>query len=492
MYQYNFFNEICSAYKFLIPEIGLFLSIILGIIALFFTKNKKSNFNIIISLFIVTISLIYSLKLIPNKNFQDILIFNDLYSINYLTYVIKLIILAALLGIHIFSLLMPKEKNFINRFGIAELSVLINFSALGALFAVSSNNFIILYISLELQALSSYILVANKKDDLKSNEAALKYFVLGVLSSGLMLYGVSLIYMNTGSFSFEKIYYLLNNQNNLFSTLTMTGIVMVICALCFKLSAAPFHSWLADVYEGAHNVVVAFFGIIPKIMAAYIIYKLYHYVFTGEYLIYTTKIISIFIVMSLIIGSISAIKQKNFKRFLAYSAVANSGFVLLAILGSIDQASQALIIYFIAYMLGFYGLIGFAMFYWSENYQEHNNYEINSMHGLNKIYPSISIIIAFCLFSIAGIPPFIGFWGKLNILLAGISNLYFSLIIIALLTSVISLIYYLKIIKIMYFANNLYHEQNQHIAHHKNLQYKNIVIFYGITLIIGSFIWLII
>lgn len=488
---HNFLKEILINYKFLGPEIFILICILLNIFILFFNKNIKSNFSIIISGFFTFLGLIFGLKsifLFQDSSLESLNLFNNFYIVTKEKVIFKTLILFALFFVHCFVFCLKEKNSFINKFGIGEISILLNLSSLGALFAISSSNFIFLYISLELQALSSYIIVSLKKNSKVSAEASLKYFVLGVLASSLMLFGISLVYFAFESFSFDQIYNSItsgkthiSNSQIAFSKIGMIGIVLIFCGLFFKLSAFPFHSWLADVYQGASNFAIGFLGVVPKIMAASVLFGLYHYVFVGEYAIYNAKIISVFAVISLIIGSISAIRQKNFKRLLAYSGVANSGFILISILGVVEFSIRALNLYFMGYIIAFFGLLSFAMFYWSEDSDQKDNYQIKDLHGIAKKYSLESIMLSFCLFSIAGIPPFIGFFGKFQILFSVFSVFNIVLIIAALLASVISLIYYLGILKILYFAN-----YNDSDSHQVFLNFRKFLVLFGLLTIISS------
>jgi NADH-quinone oxidoreductase subunit N len=490
----NYISEILLNYKLIKPEISLIICIFLNIFMLFLEKNKKSNISIFTSMLFTLIAIFFSFKNIlffqnQNIEFAQINLFKDLYVINKESSFLKMLIFIALFFIHYFSFFISERKNFINKFAIAEISILLNLSCLGAICAISSRNFISLYLSIELQAISSYMLVILKRNSSTSSEAALKYFVLGVISSSIMLFGISFIYFAFESFSFEQIY---NNiishkthitgSDIIFSKLAMIGIVMLFFGLFFKLSAFPFHSWLPDLYQASSNIVVGFFAIIPKIMSAYIIFVLYHYVFLDKYFDINTKIISIISILSILVGSFSAIKQKNFKRILAYSGIANSGFILVAILGKSDFAINSMNIYFFSYIIAFFCLLCFAMFFWDENSDEKENCDISHIHGIAKKHKIISIMIAFSLFSIAGIPPFIGFFGKYQIIMSGFSNFQIIPIIIALFGSLVSLIYYLGLLKIMYFSNFNNKELNKN---NRSNEYIKFILFFGIMTILS-------
>jgi len=488
----NFILEIIDGYKFLLPEFCILLCILININTLFFDKNKKSIFSIFSSIFLIFGTFISQYILIDKKNFVDIEFLNGMYSVSKDMFFLKELILISLAFIHIINLYSSEAKNFINKFIIGETSILINISALGAIFAISCRNFMFLYLAFELQSLSSYIFVNLKRSSKTSSEATLKYFVLGVLSSSMMLFGISLVYFSFESVSFFDIYkYIMDHQRiygeSSFSMIGILGIVFIFCGLFFKLSSFPFHSWLPDIYQASSNSIVMFLGIIPKIMSAYIVYYLYHYVFIGPYSFYLEKILATVAFLSLILGAFIAISQKNFKRLIAYSGIANSGFIIIAILGIAEYSMKALNIYFLAYMIGFFGIISFCMFFWDENSDDlEKNSLISTMSGISKKYPIESILLSMCILSIAGIPPFIGFFGKFQIIFSAFSKFNWILIICALASGLISLIYYLNIIKVIYFDE---YNKNQIIID-RFYEYRKFLIIFGSLTIFSIMIFI--
>jgi NADH-quinone oxidoreductase subunit N len=473
MHLYNKYQS-CSA------EIILFFTIILSLFSFFFLKREnKARFISILSI----IGCAFAIYALPyNFQYDELLHFNQMYLINKNNSIIKILVLIGVIFAHLSIVLMPSKKNGIDTLANFELPLLINFSSLGILFAISSNNFLILYLSLELQALPAYILTAIKRDSNYSLEGGVKYFVLGVFASSIFLYGISLIYISSGTISYDGIANLLMKKSTEISPMMMIGIIFVMFGLLFKLAAAPLHKWIGDVYQSAHGTILTFFSSVPKIGIAYVIYILYHFVFVGKYFQYNTTLIGIFVFFSLLIGSLGAIKQTNFKRLIAYSAIANSGFLLLNILGDLTYSFTALVIYSLAYMIASYGLISFVMYYWNEDENlEHKNYLISDLSGFVKEKSWLSASLVILLLSIAGIPPFIGFFGKLYVLMSSVSALHLVLTFVALMTSVISLIYYLGIIKVIYFADRKISMMSQQI----NLsRYELLTIFYAICAIV--------
>ena len=308
---------------------------------------------------------------------------------------------------------------------------------------ISSNDLIIFYLGLELQSLCLYILASFKKDDLKSSEAGLKYFVLSALASGLLLYGCSLIYGFTGSTNFEII------SNNLEETNTgaVFGIVFIIVGLAFKISVVPFHMWTPDVYEGSPTSVTSFFALIPKIAALSVFIRFIYVPFIDA--IDHWQIIVVFLsIASMILGAVAAIGQSNIKRLLAYSSISHMGYALAGLSTGTNQGIQSTIIYLIIYLIMNLGAFGCVFMLKRENIFHEN---INDLSGLSKNNPLLALGFLIIFFSMAGIPPLAGFFAKFYIFMAVIESKMYTLAIIGLLTTVVSAFYYLRVIKIIYF-----------------------------------------
>jgi NADH-quinone oxidoreductase subunit N len=472
--------QIFQEYKSISAELCISFLIFLNFILFFFTsENLLKRAASFTSICLIFAAIYFS---IDNISDDSVLLFNQMYLINKNNSIIKILIMIGVSLVHLKILFMPKSGVGIEDRSRFELPTLINFSLLGLMCSVSANDFLILYLGLELSAISGYILTALKKDSTFSLEAGVKYFVLGVLASSVFLYGISLVYSAFGSTNYEIIGDLLINRDTEFSFVGLVGIIFIFFGLIFKLGAAPLHVWICDVYQGSHGIVLAFFSGAPKVAVAYVIYILYHFVFVGRYFQYTTSLIGLFAVVSLFVGSIGAIAQTNFKRLIGYSAVLSAGFILLNILGDLSYSFNALVTYSVAYMLGSYGLITLLMYYWSENHDE-KNYLISDFAGLSKSHPFLAMAISGILFSIAGIPPFLGFFGKLYIFLASVSSLQILITFCAVIASVISLVYYLGIIKVMYFQDRVL--INGNLLSLK--RYKAMSIGYALILLIGIF-----
>lgn len=322
-----------------------------------------------------------------------------------------------------------------------EFTLLISSSILGMILLISSSNFLALYLALELQSLSSYLLAAYKKDSPFSTEAGLKYFILGALASGLILFGISLIYGFTGLINFEDLKLLSS-----FSIGSIFGFIFLIIGFLFKLAVVPFHSWLPDVYEGSPTKVMAFFATIPKLPLLIIFIKLSHITFNLA-INYWQPLLIITSISSIIIGSLGALFQKKIKRFFAYSTIANIGFVFMGLSNGTIEGIESAIVYSIIYIITNLGVFTILL---SIN---KDNFSLSDLQSISKNNPLLAISFCILLFSTAGLPPLAGFLGKLEIFKATLSESLYLLVFIAIIISVISTAYYIRLIQIMYFQN---------------------------------------
>jgi NADH-quinone oxidoreductase subunit N len=417
------------------PEIFISLSIMFLLLLGVFKKNGAS---LIYNLSIV--SLIVTLVLIFNHPLEtQISLFNNSYKIDYLSSFMKIL---TLIGA-IFVLISSSKYLKIFKILQIEYSILILCSILGMLVIISSNDLIVFYVGLELQSLALYVLASFNRDEIKSSEAGLKYFVLSALSSGLLLYGCSLIYGLSGSTNFELI---ANNFNEIQYGLTF-GIVFILVGLAFKISAVPFHMWAPDVYEGSPTSVTLFFAIIPKISALTIFIKFLYIPFIN--MIDQWQIIIIFLsIASMLFGAIAAIGQKNLKRLVAYSSIGHMGYALAGLTTGTNLGIESSIVYISIYIVMNLALFS-CLFMMKRNNKYYEN--IEDLSGLSKNHPILSLAFLITLFSLAGIPPLAGFFAKFYIFMAVIEQSMFFLAIIGLLSTVIAAFYYLRIIKIIYF-----------------------------------------
>ena len=421
--------------NFIYPEIFISLSIMLLLILGVFKKNSSNLINnLSIVTLIGTLVLIFSYPINTNLD-----IFNGSYKIDYMSSYMK--ILTILSGI--FVLITSSKYLKIFKIFQIEYSILILCSVLGMLVMISSNDLIVFYIGLELQSLSLYVLASFNRDQVKSSEAGLKYFVLSALSTGLLLYGCSLIYGFTGTTNFDVIS---NSMNTTQYGLTF-GIVFILVGLAFKISAVPFHMWAPDVYEGSPTSITNFFSVVPKVAAITVFIRFLYVPFINA--IDQWQIIIVFIsIASMILGAVAAIGQKNIKRLMAYSSIGHMGYALAGLATGTNNGIQSSIIYISIYVIMNLGMFA-CIFRMQRKNIFHEN--IDELSGLSKNHPLMSISLLIILFSLAGIPPLAGFFAKFYIFMSVIKAEMYFLAIIGLLTTVISAFYYLRIIKIIYF-----------------------------------------
>ena len=418
----------------IIPEIFLSISIM---ILLIFGVFIKESFNIVYKSSIVV--LIFAVLLLVNnfENFSQI--FNDSYLIDNLSNYIKtLSIISAIVVLLISYEYINSLK--INKF---EYPILIISSLLGAMIMISANDLIVFYMGLELQSLPLYVLASIDRENERSTEAGLKYFVLSALSSGLLLYGCSLIYGFTGSTNFQLIAQNFNSNN----LGLIFGIVFIIVGLGFKISVVPFHMWTPDVYEGSPTSVTIFFALVPKIAAMTVFIRFTNVAFAGIF--DQWQLILIFLsVGSMILGVVAAIGQDNIKRLMAYSSIGHMGYALAGILTGTIEGTKSTIIYLTIYAVMNAGMFACIFFMKrKEKYVEN----IKDLSGLAKTNPLLAVGFLIMLFSLAGIPPLAGFFAKFYIFVAVIESKLYLLAVIGLVTTVISAFYYLRIVKIIYF-----------------------------------------
>ena len=324
-----------------------------------------------------------------------------------------------------------------------EYSLLVIFAALGMGIILSSANFMTLYLGVETLSLSSYVLASFHRDSPRSAEAGLKYFVLGALASGLLLYGISLVYGFSGSTSYEVVAEAEPSMGFLF------GMVLMITGLAFKVSAAPMHVWTPDVYEGSPSPVVAFFATAPK-MASMVVFAIVMFTAFPQAMAFDNwqMIIAIIAAASMIVGAFGALPQTNLKRLLGYSSIANMGYALVAVAAGVQYGAGSLLIFMTAYVIASLGLFGGVLSMRREGGMVE---DINELAGLIRRQPGLASALTLLLISVSGFPLAFGFLGKLAVLEAGIDAGLLPLVIILVLSSVIAMYYYLRIVKIMWF-----------------------------------------
>ena len=329
-----------------------------------------------------------------------------------------------------------------------EFFVLSLFATLGMMVMISANHFLVLYLGLELLSLSLYAMVALPRDAGNSTEAAMKYFVLGALASGMLLYGMSMIYGATGSLEVTEVAQRIFDGEAI-PTILIFGLVFVVAGIGFKLGAVPFHMWVPDVYHGAPTAVTLLIGTAPKLAAfAFIMRLLVEALGMQQLLVEWQQMLVLLAVASLAIGNITAIAQTNLKRMLAYSTISHMGFLLLGILSGTVEGFGAAMFYTVIYVLMALGTFGMILLLSRKGFEAEN---LDDFKGLNQRDPWYAFIMMLLMFSMAGIPPTMGFWAKLFVLQAVLSVGYLWLAVVAVLFSFIGAFYYLRVVKLMYF-----------------------------------------
>ena len=422
----------------MLPEIFLSLSIFsILMIGVFIKKSFNLIFNLTSLIIIATITII-----LTNPNNEE-KIFLDSFTRDAFSNYFKILILVSSLFV------LNSSKIFIvdNKLDKFEYPIIILLSILGMFFMVSSNDLILFYLGLELQSLSLYILASIDRDNLRSTESGIKYFVLSALSSGLLLYGCSLLYGFTGSTNFELIASQINKEN----TGAVFAMVFILVGLAFKVSAVPFHMWTPDVYEGAPTSITSYFAVVPKVAGLALLIKFMFIPFSKILLEWQTIIIFISIA-SMILGAVAAMVQKNFKRLLAYSSIGHIGYALAGVATGAISGYQSAIVYISIYVIMNIGAFS-CLYLLKKDGQYKEN--ISDLSGISKKNPLLAISLLIILFSLAGVPPLGGFFAKFYVFVSVLEKEMYALAIIGLLTTVMSAFYYLKIIKTIYFDDSV-------------------------------------
>jgi len=327
-----------------------------------------------------------------------------------------------------------------------EFPVLILFAVLGMMLMISAGGLIALYLGLEMQSLSLYVVATMRRDSVRSSEAGLKYFVLGALSSGMLLYGASLVYGFTGAITFSKIAAAVQSMGT-DSLGLIFGLVFLLAGIAFKISAVPFHMWTPDVYQGAPTPVTAFFAGAPKVAAMAMLIRLTLDAFpaiTGQW----QQIIVFISIASMLLGAFAAIGQTNIKRLMAYSSIGHMGFALVGLAAASQSGTKAVLIYLAIYVVMTLGTFACIL---AMRRDDGMIEDINELAGLSKNDLTLAVMLAVLFFSLAGIPPLAGFFAKFYVFLAAIEAELYTLAIVGVLASVVGAYYYLRIVKIMFF-----------------------------------------
>ncbi len=420
----------------LFPEIFLGTSACIALLlGLFF---RSINIFILIFLVITTYLLQYE---VPNGYIS---VFDGLFSSNGLIKSLKLLLLAS----SILFVLVYQGQKFTkdSKLKLYEFQVLLMLGITGMMLMISSNKFISLYVSIELQSFCLYVLAAFEREDVKSSEAGLKYFILGSFASGILLFGISLIYGFTGNLDFTQLQELLVNNASGGLVIGVTiGIILVLIGLLFKVSAVPFHMWAPDVYQGSPTIVTCLFASIAKIASIGVLLRLAIEVLPA-WKVELQPILIVVTCASVLVGAIGALKQSNIKRLLAYSSIGHVGYILLAISAFAD--SYSVLLYLLIYIS--MTLTVFAIIL-NITHDERAIENIEDLNGLSKSHPIMAASLAILMFSLAGIPPFAGFFAKFYVFQTAINAGLYITVIVSVIAAVISAYYYLRIVKLMYF-----------------------------------------
>lgn len=373
---------------------------------------------------------------------------SHIFAVSPFTQMAKVIILTSGFFVMILAMGYYQHDKILEKF---ELPILMLFSLAGMMLFVSSMDLLGLYMSIELMSLPLYVLASMHGNSQRSSEAGLKYFVLGALSSGILLYGCSMVYGYTGTINFTEL--AIHFENGSTSLGVTIGLVLILVSLCFKISAVPFHMWTPDVYEGAPTPVTAFFSVAPKVAVLSLMMRLLIEPFGG--LIDQWQQIIIFVsIGSMVVGAFAALRQTNIKRLLAYSSIGHVGYALVGIVVATDAGLRSTMIYMALYITMSIGMFACILTMRHKVFSIENRgftEDINDFAGLARTYPLRAAAIAIFMLSMAGIPPFAGFWGKLFIFESAMREGYYGLATFGVVTSVVAAFYYLRIIKVMYF-----------------------------------------
>lgn len=422
----------------LLPELFMAVAAMAFLIIGVVQGNRSTTVLSIASCFVM----VAAASLLMNGDGGTQKVMNNMLVFDQFAFAAKLLILTGLMASLALSVQYIRQER-IARF---EYPVLVMLAGVGMMLMVSAHNFLSLYMALELQSLSLYVLAAFHRNSLRSAEAAAKYFILGALSSGMLLFGISLIYGFTGSLDFDAVQAALKGQSMIPPGFTV-GMVFVLAAMAFKISAAPFHMWTPDVYQGAPTSVTAFFAIVPKVAAVALLMRLTYGAFAPAQEQWV-QILTFMSVASMVVGSFAAIAQKSIKRLLAYSSIGNMGYVLIGIIAGTPQGVGAVLLFLTIYIFATAGIFAIVLHMRRDGIALE---KISDLSGLSRHSPLLAYAMAILMFSVAGIPPMAGFFGKMVVFQAAVQQGYFALAVIGILTSVVAAYYYLRIIKVMFF-----------------------------------------
>lgn len=447
-----FENELTLIFPEVYCTIAALTLLVYGVV---YSTSKTYNYPILSRnvAYLVILSLCIEFLIIINQSTGSDIILNGSLIVDNLSLFSKgIILLGAILSL-LMSISYLKDKKF-NSF---EYSVLIMLATLGMTLLVSSYDLISMYLAIELQSLVLYVLAAYNRNSQYSVEAGLKYFVLGAFSSGILLFGMSLVYGFTGSINFEDLAKLCVNlgyEGSSYNTGVTIGLTLIIIGLLFKLYAVPFHIWVPDIYEGSPTIVTAFFALAPSMSILGIFIRILMTTFY-DFIDSWQQILVFCSIASMILGSLVALKQSKIKRLLAYSAIGHAGYILIGVSSGTPEGIKAVLLYVIIYIFMTAGIFSVLL---SSRYLSslHQIRYISDLKLLSKSNPVLAVTLSILLFSLAGIPPLAGFFSKLYVFLSAVKVSLYIPVLVGIITSVISSVYYLRIIQNMYFEKSSY------------------------------------
>ena len=402
--------------------------------------------------------------------------FGGMYLNDGMATVLKVFILLSTILVFIYARPYLKQRNL----HVGEFYSLTLFASIGAMFLVSAGNLVTVYVGLQLLALCSYTLVALNRESPLSSEAAMKYFVLSALASGMLLFGMSMIYGGTASLDLEQIATVAPHAAH--PNLLVFGLVFVVVGITFEMGVAPFHMWLPDVYDGAPTAVTNFIGSVSKLAAFGMAVRLLDYGLQPLVADWQAMLAAL-AALSLVIGNLVAIAQTNLKRMLAYSTVAHMGFVVLGLVQGNGEGYAAAMFYVVCYALMSTAAFGVILALARTGFEAEN---IDDFKGLDKRSPWFAGIMAMAMFSLAGIPPLWGFWAKLLVLKAAIDAGFLWLAIVAIITAIVGLFYYLRVVKVMYFDDP---QENSELAPVDDRPLRWVLSLNGLALLVVGLYW---
>ncbi len=383
-------------------------------------------------------------------NAEPVYTFNGMFVDDLMADTLKLLTCLAVITILVYARAYTAARGMFR----GEFFTLALFATLGMMVMISANHLLTLYLGLELLSLSLYAMVALQRDSVQATEAAMKYFVLGALASGMLLYGMSMLYGATGTLEITELAQL-SAEGVRAQAVLVFGLVFIVAGLGFKLGAVPFHMWVPDVYQGAPTAVTLFIGSAPKFAAFAIVMRLLAQAMGADALVEEWRqMLLIMAVLSLAIGNLAAIMQTNLKRMLAYSAISHMGFLLLGVLSGTIDGYAAAMFYVVVYVLMTLGAFGIILLLSRDGFEAEN---LDDYKGLNQRSPWYAFLMLLLMFSMAGIPPTVGFYAKLSVLQAVVQIGWWWVAVIAVVFSLIGAFYYLRIVKLMYFDAPLDH-----------------------------------